>query len=132
MKIPYHGAGVLLWAKAEDEKMVILLGKRSINHEKGKWSIPGGIWDLKKDSFDDKGHPNYLKTASRETNEELHFPLQCIPFVFRTSVYSTILMSFPKPNGFQRKLCLHRMWGFWNPRLQQQRGRLPTSTKPSM
>ncbi|AEV30156.1 ADP-ribose pyrophosphatase [Sphaerochaeta pleomorpha str. Grapes] len=76
MKIPYHGAGVLLWAKDEDDKMVILLGKRSINPEKGKWSIPGGGWDLRKDSFDDKGHPNYLKTAIKETNEELHFLIE--------------------------------------------------------
>ena len=30
------GPGVLLWAKDEDEKMVILLGKRSINPEKGQ------------------------------------------------------------------------------------------------
>ncbi len=67
---PYHGAGLLLWMRDEQGKPNVLLGKRSIEPGKGKWSIPGGKWDPKKD-IDTDGNPDYLKTALRETEEEI-------------------------------------------------------------
>lgn len=76
MKIPYHGAGILLWARDEQDKIIVLLGKRSINPDKGKWSIPGGEWNAKKDLYDSKGNPDYLRTAVRETDEELKFSIE--------------------------------------------------------
>jgi 8-oxo-dGTP pyrophosphatase MutT (NUDIX family) len=54
----------------EQGKLNVLLGKRSIEPGKGKWSIPGGKWDDKKD-IDTHGDPDYLKTALRETEEEI-------------------------------------------------------------
>lgn len=67
---PYHGAGLLLWTK-EDHNIFVVLGKRSINPGRGKWSIPGGKWDREDDSYDKNGKPNYLRTALRETKEEI-------------------------------------------------------------
>lgn len=72
---PYHGAGLLLWTKNENGQMCVLLGKRSINPGKGKWSIPGGKWDLEKDLYDKDGRPNYVKTALRETKEEIRLEI---------------------------------------------------------
>ena len=67
---PYYGAGLLVWMRDEQGKLHVLLGKRSIEPGKGKWSIPGGKWDDKKD-IDMDGNPDYLKTALRETEEEI-------------------------------------------------------------
>jgi ADP-ribose pyrophosphatase YjhB (NUDIX family) len=69
---PYYGAGLLLWMRDEQGMLNVLLGKRSIEPGKGKWSIPGGKWDDKKD-IDTHGNPDYLKTALRETKEEIKF-----------------------------------------------------------
>ncbi len=71
MEKPYHGAGILIWSIDKDNNILVLLGNRSINPAKGKWSIPGGQWDIKKDLYDECGKPKYLKTAIRETKEEL-------------------------------------------------------------
>ena len=37
----YKGAGIALFQK-QDNDYTILLGKRTIKPNKGKWSIPGG------------------------------------------------------------------------------------------
>lgn len=96
---PYYGAGLLLWTQNEQEKKFVLLGKRSIHPGKGKWSIPGGRWSEKKDSYDENGEPYYLKTALRETEEELSLLIKkddniihlwrsrCLPF-FHFVVYA--------------------------------------------
>jgi len=57
----YTGAGILFYKKNKDGEF-IHLGKRTINPNKGEWSIPGG----KKESKD----IDLLYTAIRETNEE--------------------------------------------------------------
>ena len=81
MKIPYHGAGILIWTKDKQNNILILLGKRSINPSKGKWSIPGGKWDNKDGLLNKTNKPNYLETAIRETKEELYYGVENIKFV---------------------------------------------------
>ena len=71
---PYHGAGLLLWSQDAQGKIFVLLGERVINPGKGKWSIPGGRWDHRKD-IDENGNPDYLKTALREIQEEVIFSI---------------------------------------------------------
>ncbi|MBK5201855.1 MAG: NUDIX hydrolase [Spirochaetaceae bacterium] len=78
MNKPYHGAGILIWTVDEQDNIMVFLGKRSINPAKGKWSIPGGGWDEKKDLYNHKGKPNYLKTALRETSEEIYYSIEDI------------------------------------------------------
>lgn len=73
---PYHGAGVLLYTKEEQDKTFVLLGRRSIKPGKGKWSIPGGGWDINKDKYDKNNKHNYLKTAIRETEEEISYTIK--------------------------------------------------------
>ena len=46
MKLPYKGAGVALFKKADGEYQV-LLGNRKYKPQAGKWSIPGGGYELK-------------------------------------------------------------------------------------
>ena len=67
---PYHGAGILFWTTGRQDQLYILLGKRIHNPQRGKWSIPAGGWD-EEDSYDKKGRPDYLKTAIRESCEEI-------------------------------------------------------------
>lgn len=63
----YKGAGIALFKKDQNGEYSILLGKRSINPDKGKWSIPGGGYE-KKDG-------NLFTTAKREFREELGISL---------------------------------------------------------
>jgi 8-oxo-dGTP pyrophosphatase MutT (NUDIX family) len=76
MKKAYHGAGILIWTKDKQNNISILLGKRSINPSKGKWSIPGGKWDRKDGVFNKTNKPDYLTTAIRETKEEIYFEIE--------------------------------------------------------
>ena len=71
---PYHGAGMVFWTKDVQGKFSVLLGKRSFNPGKGKWSIPGGGWEPQ-DGFEKTGRRNYRQTAMREAQEELHFEI---------------------------------------------------------
>ena len=68
---PYFGAGLLIWSQDDQGTIFVLLGKRAINPGMGKWSISGGKWDA--EDIDEKGDPDYLKTALRETKEEIKF-----------------------------------------------------------
>lgn len=108
MKKPYHGAGILIWTKDEQNNISILLGERSINPSKGKWSIPGGKCDIKDGFFDKTNNPDYLKTAIRETKEEILYEIKDeknvkplwkinIPF-FHFKVYSHQLLQQKKFN----------------------------------
>lgn len=69
---PYHGAGILFWTRDQQGRIFVLLGMRKHNPQKGKWSIPAGGWE-DEDSRDEKGRPDYRKTAIRETWEEIQF-----------------------------------------------------------
>ena len=73
---PYHGAGILFWTDDDNGQLSVLLGKRSINPGKGKWSIPGGGWSRSMDGYDKHNRPNYLKAAIRETHEEISFRIK--------------------------------------------------------
>ena len=57
----YKGAGIALFQKRNDV-YAILLGKRMISPQKGKWSIPGGGFE--------KDDTSLYKTALREFKEE--------------------------------------------------------------
>lgn len=57
----YKGAGIAL-LKKQNNDYAILLGKRTIKPNKGKWSIPGGKFE-KNDNF-------FFETAIREFREE--------------------------------------------------------------
>lgn len=57
----YKGAGIALFQKQNNE-YAILLGKRTIKPDKGKWSIPGGKFEQTDSSF--------FETAIREFWEE--------------------------------------------------------------
>lgn len=57
----YKGAGIALFQK-QDNDYVILLGKRTIKPDKGKWSIPGGRFEKTDNSL--------FETAIRELREE--------------------------------------------------------------
>lgn len=57
----YKGAGIALFQE-QDNEYAILLGKRSINPDKGKWSIPGGRFEQTDNSL--------FETAIRELREE--------------------------------------------------------------
>lgn len=57
----YKGAGIALFKKQNND-YAILLGKRTIKPNKGKWSIPGGRFE-KSDNF-------FFETAIREFREE--------------------------------------------------------------
>ena len=57
----YKGAGIALFQKRNDV-YAILLGKRTISPQKGKWSIPGGGFE--------KDDTSLYKTALREFKEE--------------------------------------------------------------
>lgn len=57
----YKGAGIALFQK-QDNDYAILLGKRTINPNKGKWSIPGGGFEKTDNSL--------FETAIRELREE--------------------------------------------------------------
>jgi 8-oxo-dGTP pyrophosphatase MutT (NUDIX family) len=70
MKKQYIGAGILFWHIDKNKEISVLLGKRKFGFDKGTWSIPGGGWDRNKDSFAEN-KPNLLKTALRETDEEI-------------------------------------------------------------
>ncbi len=74
--IPYHGAGILFWTNDDNGQLSVLLGKRSINPGKGKWSIPGGGWSKYSDGYDKRNRPNYLQAAIRETNEESKYAIK--------------------------------------------------------
>jgi 8-oxo-dGTP pyrophosphatase MutT (NUDIX family) len=76
MEKAYHGAGILIWTKDKQNNILILLGKRSINPSRGKWSIPGGKCDKKDGVFDKTNKPDYLTTAIRETKEELYYEIE--------------------------------------------------------
>lgn len=71
---PYHGAGIVFWTKDAQGRLSLLLGKRSFNPGKDKWSIPGGGWE-QQDGFEKSGKRNYRQTAMRETQEEIHFDI---------------------------------------------------------
>ena len=59
----YSGAGVLLFRyNRNDGRFEVLLGKRSIRHGYGKWSIPGGGME--------KIDSGYAACAYRELREE--------------------------------------------------------------
>lgn len=68
MKLPYKGAGVALFKNmGELYGYGVLIGKRTNNPGKGKWSIPGGEYDSR--DKDLKG------TAEREFREEMELDL---------------------------------------------------------
>lgn len=71
MKLFYKGAGIAIFTKNEDGEYSILLGKRKYNPGKGKWSIPGGGYEVKKDK-------NLFITAVRETMEETGIDMNLI------------------------------------------------------
>ncbi|NLK13131.1 MAG: NUDIX hydrolase [Spirochaetales bacterium] len=73
--LPYHGAGILIWRKNIHGKTEVLLGLRKYNPQRGKWSIPGGGWDEKKDGVEAGTTPNYRATAIRETQEEIRLSI---------------------------------------------------------
>jgi 8-oxo-dGTP pyrophosphatase MutT (NUDIX family) len=68
---PYFGAGIIFWMKDEHGELFVLLGKRSVNPGKGKWSIPGGRWEKWKDGYDCFNNHNFEQTAIRESWEEV-------------------------------------------------------------
>lgn len=65
--IGYKGAGVLIYSIDGENKVSVLLGKRTCNPGRGLWSIPGGGWE-----YDDK---TLVDTARREMMEETGFNL---------------------------------------------------------
>lgn len=87
MKLPYKGGGVALFYKDKiTAEYSILLGKRSINPGKGKWSIPGGGYE----SFDS----NLAATAQREFKEETGIALKDVCDVARNHIYKIRLPLF--------------------------------------
>jgi 8-oxo-dGTP pyrophosphatase MutT (NUDIX family) len=67
---PYHGAGILFWNMDDRGRLHVLLGQRSHNPQRGRWSIPAGGWE-EEDSYDGNCRYAYRATAIRETWEEI-------------------------------------------------------------
>ena len=65
----YKGAGILFYTAKQGKIQEILLAKRAISPDKGKWSIPGGAMD-DRDKTDKRDKQSFLHCAIRETNEE--------------------------------------------------------------
>jgi 8-oxo-dGTP pyrophosphatase MutT (NUDIX family) len=70
----FRGAGVLFYT-VEEGKISVLLGRRSVSPGKNTWSISGGKWDRYNDGYDQERRPDYVRTAVRETEEELHYTI---------------------------------------------------------
>ena len=78
----YSGAGVLLFRyNRNDGRFEVLLGKRSIRHGYGKWSIPGGGME--------KCDSGYAACAYRELREETGLHLDHVDQVWKES-YSAV------------------------------------------
>ena len=75
-RLPYHGAGILVWRKTAFGKTEVLLGLRMYDPQAGMWSIPGGGWDERKDGFEEGTTPDYRATAIRETWEEIRLSVE--------------------------------------------------------
>ena len=78
----YKGAGIALFQK-QDNDYAILLGKRTIKPNKGKWSIPGGGFEKTDNSL--------FETAIRELREETGINLSS------TTEKAPIICSFHYP-----------------------------------
>lgn len=63
----FKGAGILYWKK-ENEKILISLGKRTVNPHKGYWSVPGG----KKEVYD----RDFYECGKREAKEEYFYNME--------------------------------------------------------
>lgn len=72
----YHGSGILCYTKDAEGILRVLLGKRSVRKGFGKWSIPGGGWEVE-DGMAGHGR-NYERTARRETKEEMGIEIRTI------------------------------------------------------
>ncbi len=94
MSMLFDGAGVLPYVVTEDSKIKVLLGKRAVKREYGKWSVFGG----KKEPGE-----TYVAAAARELREEAGIaashgelvPLYkaCVPFLFEYDIFSLDLKS---------------------------------------
>ena len=65
---PWRGGGVLFYRRRPDGQLTILLFRRKINPGKGRFSIPGGQFDPRKDK-------QLEDTAVRELREETTYRL---------------------------------------------------------
>ncbi len=100
---PYKGAGIALFKKINGDYS-ILLGKRNINPDKGKWSIFGGKrekedksdWDTAKREFFEESYINFDTLKTKEI-EECKF---CLPFFKWTTFLREVDDSFSAPNYF--------------------------------
>lgn len=79
-KYVYHGAGMLIWNKDKDNNIFVLLGKRCYNPFKNRWSMPGGGFE-EIDGYINKKRA-YIKTASRETYEEVGIKVKIKDAIF--------------------------------------------------
>lgn len=86
----YKGAGIAL-LKKQNNDYAILLGKRTIKPNKGKWSIPGGKFE-KNDNF-------FFETAIRELRKETGINLFDIVIEKKAIVcrFNYIFMFYPYP-----------------------------------
>ncbi len=122
-RLPYHGAGVLIWREGNNGIPEILLGKRSQNvgHGAGKWSTFGGKQER---------HESVYRCAMREAAEETGlqsevlldqeffifnprpFKKRTIPFVYSFTYYSCEAIKAPK--GWPRKNREHTEIGWFS------------------
>ena len=86
----YKEAGIALFKKQNND-YAILLGKRTIKPNKGKWSIPGGEFE-KSDNF-------FFETSIREFREETGINLFDIVIEKKAIVCrcNYIFMFYPSP-----------------------------------
>jgi 8-oxo-dGTP pyrophosphatase MutT (NUDIX family) len=116
---------MVFWTKDVQGKFSVLLGKRSFNPGKGKWSIPGGGWEPQ-DGFEKTGRRNYRQTAMREAQEELHF-VPCFHF----EVYAYILSEQAIPTYVDEfsELCWVSVKALPTPMVCFLRNQIATLTK---
>lgn len=82
----YSGAGIALFRKEADGGWAILLGKRSIRQDFGKWSIPGGKVE--------KSDVSPLAGAQRELLEETGYRLDALDVAEAGCWHSDLLAPF--------------------------------------
>ena len=88
----YKGAGIALFQKQNND-YAILLGKRTIKPNKGKWSIPGGGFEKTDNSL--------FETAIRELREETGINLSNS---VNEKKHSSVVFTIHASNG--KLLCL--------------------------